>query len=310
MIKLTKYIYLSCGIFISLSCDIFVEYDNVFDPNDSRYVPPITEIIEAPAEGDTLSENNAFFQWRHADQNYWPDSLNNYRIPASIFYSYRINYKGWSPWVSGYDLLNEPRSYWAFDTTNGLHLFELTMMDDQDYMIEIKSQYPTNIIEEEWATRSFTVDALHGPALTVFPLASYSNPNDPFSISVKAEDLFQMMGLHILLDYEPEMLEMVTYNIESDEGEFLLESQAEYVTEFTFVEHDTLQGIFDFNIALAGGDPDGISGSGTVIEFVFYPKGIIGETSVVILPESTIRNIFNETTVNEIRSGLVVIQNE
>ncbi len=298
------------SLFISISCDIFTEFNNVFDPNDSRYLPPMTEFTEGPSEGDTLSENITLFQWRHTDSIYWPDSIDQYRIPASILYSYRINYQRWSPWVSGYDLLEDSIGYWVFDTTNGLHLFEMNMMDDQDYMFEVKSKYPTNIIESEWATRGFSVDALHGPALTMYPLRAIQSSNSSVTVSVKAEDVSQMMGIHVVIDYDPDMLELQSYHIQSEENEFLLESQAENIDDFTFVDHDTNNGLFDLNIALAGGDFNGVSGSGTIIEFVFSPMGITGETWIEILPESTIRNIYNETTMNEIRNGLVIIQNE
>lgn len=291
-----------------LSCDIFVEVDNVFDPQDVRYLPPMTEIFSGPGDGDTLSVNSVTYIWRHADSLYWPDSLGDYQIPAGISYSYRINYGAWSPWTSGHDLLSSPHSQWTFDIDLGTHSLVLASLDDQDYVFEVKSMYPTDITETGWPFRDFSIDALNGPALTMIPLRVYADSSSSFMMSVKAEDVVQMMGIHLLVDYDPIFLELTNYSIQSDEGEFLLENQVTDINEFTFVEHDTTDGLFDLSIALAGGDFTGVSGSGIIIDFIFTHIGMLGETSVDILPESTIRNMYNETTMNEIRSGYVVVE--
>ncbi len=307
MKKTFQYISVLFVMIFWLSCDIFVELNNVFDPQDDRYFPPTTEFLSGPNPGDTLTQNVAVFTWHHPEPSYWPDST-GYLIPASIEYSYRVNFQSWSLWKSGFNLLEESNNHWTFETTSGTHSFEMIMLDDQDYVFEVKSRYPTDILEEEWPIRDFKVDALEGPSLTTVPLLVYANTTENFTVSVKAEEVDQMMGTHILIEYDPEVLTLNSYQLQSEEDEFLLQSNAINIEEFTFIDHNAITGIFDLNIALAGGSFNGVSGSGNIIEFNFSSIQAVSETFVTILPESTIRNIYNETTVNEIRSGIVVIQ--
>jgi hypothetical protein len=287
--------------------DIFGEVDNIFDPANPNYSDPQTTIVTGPGNNQVLDTTLVIFQWRHADPAYWVDSTGDYQIASEILYSYRLNFGAWSPWTSGQYLLTNPYPIWSFDVTTGLHTLRIEGLEDRDYTFEVRSMYPTNIQEENWPTRRFVVDAMEGPAVIMSPAVIYADSGATFIMAVKVIEAVDLMGIHVKVAYSPDFLVIRDYMIRSDSTDFLLQSQAQFIEEFTFIDHDSTTGIFDLNIGLAGGTVTGVSGSGVVVRFLFSHIGPRGESTIEILPESSLRNVYNEPTLNLTRNGRVVV---
>lgn len=294
-------------ILVFAACDLFVNIDNLFDPENPDYLPPQTAIISGPGEGEVLDTNTVTFSWRHADSTYWADTSGSSNVPSRIEYSYRLTGLDWSSWESGESLWYLPYEHWSYEDSTGLHSVTLGPLEDGLQLFEVRMKYPTEIFEYNWPMRSFTISAMEGPALYVSPMQTYIDSGDAFSSLVRVLDAQDLMGIHLKLDYDPSFVRLREYSLYSDTTDFLLQSLADHLEDFMFIENDTTAGKFDLSIGLAGGNFTGVSGTGTLIELVFDHVGSRGNSVIQILPESTLRDVNNNTTLNEIGDGYVTV---
>lgn len=292
---------------IFAACDLFVNIDNVFDPESPDYKPPQTAIFSGPEDGAIVDTNTVTFSWQHADSTYWADTTTAENVPARILYSYRLTGLDWSSWESGESLWDAPYEHWTYEDGTGKHFLILGPLEDGLQLFEVRMKYPTEIFEYNWPMRTFTVDAMEGPALIISPMQTYVDSGAAFYSLGRVLEAEDLMGIHLKLDYDPAFLSLREYSLYSDTSDFLLQSLAEYLDDFTFVEHDSALGIFDLNIGIAGGNFTGVSGSGTIVELVFDHIGPRGSTVIEILPESSLRDVNNNTTLNEIGDGHVTV---
>ena len=135
---------------------------NSFDPNDPSYQPPETTIVGGPEVGEIVGDADVAFSWNGNE--------------GVTEYSYRLDeaarpdqgvWSGWAPATSAtFELLNEG-----------------------DYTFSVKARYPTGIQEAQPKTRTFTVDAVEGPALMLYPRSQTVQVGETFSVQVMLEDV-------------------------------------------------------------------------------------------------------------------------
>jgi hypothetical protein len=281
--------------------------DNLFDPEHPDFRNPETFIISGPSEGEIIQTNTVVFSWQHADASYQIDTLSTANIAGRIEFSYRLTGRSWSEWQSGESLWYSPYSHWLYDEFTGIHTLTLGPLADGPQLFEIRMKYPTEVFEYNWPMHSFTIDAMEGPALMISPMQTYIDSGAVFYAHARVLDAVDLMGVNLKLQYDPTMLTIREYSLFDDSLDFLLQSYADYINDFTFINHDPVTGLFELTIGIAGGNFTGVSGSGALIQFTFDHVGDRGNTTIEILDESTLRDVNNITTLNEIGDGHVTV---
>ncbi len=288
-------IFFACRAF-----NVFGEVNNPFDPSSADYVPPQTEFVGGPALDEVLHESQVTLQWRHANPLYRPTDSTGYTVAAAVEFAYRINSGKMSEYKSGRELLRDSLSYWTFDTLTGIHTFNLNGLEDRQYIFTVICRYPTDIDEGSGKFKRFTIDALQGPGLILSPAIINLEDGGRFILTLKVIDVVDLMGVLGSIDYDSSQFLVEDYLYYSDSTDFLMQSMASNLGDFTFIEDEN--GIFTINIALAAGSGNGVNGSGDIVQLTMKHIGIPGNKTISILPESALRNTSNE-------DQLILIQN-
>ena len=304
---LIKNIILSGFLLVIYSCgplEVDIEVVNLFDPADANYSMPETEVLDWPTEGHTIDSTSAVFTWRHSDPNYHYDATHEVDYAERIFYRYRLNTSTWSPWNSGKALLQQDLHFWSFDTLTGLHVLQLDYLEDIDHNFAVMSKYPTNIQEDDWPTISFTVDAFDGVELLISPGQVFADSGTVFYVNAKLIDVTDFMGIHLDVSYDNSFMQLLDYALESDSTDFLLQSAGHLIN---FIDNDTQNGRFQLDLGVAGGAITGVSGTGNIVRLIFEHTGPREESVISISSESTVRDVYNNSVIEHIFSGVVSI---
>jgi len=302
-----KIIILSGFLLVVYSCgqlEVDIEVVNLFDPADADYSSPETEVLDWPAAGLTVDSTSAVFTWRHSDPNYYYDPTHDVDYAERIFYRYRLNTSIWSPWYSGEELLQQDLGFWTFDTLTGLHVLQLDYLEDINYNFEVMSKYPTNIREDEWPNISFMVDAFEGVELLISPGQVFADSGTVFYVNAKLIDVTDFMGIHLDVSYDNSFMQLQDYALESDSTDFLLQSAGHLIN---FIENDTENGRFQLDLGVAGGAVTGVSGTGNIVRLIFEHTGSRGQSIISISSESMVRDVYNDSVIEHIFSGVVSI---
>ena len=304
---LIKNIILSGFLLVVYSCgqlEVDIEVDNLFDPADADYSIPDTEVLDWPTAGHTINSTSAVFTWRHSDPNYHYDATHEVHYAERILYRYRLNTSIWSPWHSGESLLQQDLGFWIFDTLTGLHVIQLDYLEDIGYNFEVLSKYPTNIQENEWPNISFMVDAFDGGELLISPGQVFADSGTVFYVNVKLIDVTDFMGIHLDVSYDNSFMQLQNYALESDSTDFLLQSAGHLIN---FIDNDIDDGHFQLDLGVAGGAVTGVSGTGNIVRLIFEHTGPRGQSVISISSESTVRDVYNNSVIEHIFSGVVSI---
>ncbi len=302
-----KIIILSGFLLVVYSCgqlEVDIEVVNLFDPADADYSNPETEVLDWPAAGLTIDSTSAVFTWRHSDPNYYYDPTHEVDYAERIFYRYRLNTSIWSPWYSGEELLQQDLGFWTFDTLTGLHVLQLDYLEDIDYNFEVMSKYPTNIREDEWPNISFMVDAFEGVELLISPGQVFADSGTVFYVNAKLIDVTDFMGIHLDVSYDNSFMQLQNYALESDSTDFLLQSAGHLIN---FIDNDTENGRFQLDLGVAGGAVTGVSGTGNIVRLIFEHTGSRGQSVISISSESMVRDVYNNSVIEHIFSGVVSV---
>lgn len=304
------WLFLFCVFMSSLlidSCgDIMGEINNLFDPRSPDYLPPQTVIVAGPAEGITLDTADVTFIWRHANSAYWPDTTdtgNVYDYAGRIFYSYRVD-NAWSDWISGEMVRGSDMPNHTYEENTGKHIIQLRGLEDGPHRFEVRSKYPSDMEESFWPIRNYSINAIDGTAMIVSPGYVYPDSGSTFVIEIKIIDVTDLLGAHLVLNYDAAILSVVGYNIKTEENDLLTLSNGD---SLEFVENDAEAGRFDASVVIIGGTVTGISGSGILARIRFQHIGQTGLSDLEIAPESSLRNVYNEELLEIRRGGHVVV---
>lgn len=306
---LQKY-YLTFSIILMLvwSCiktDIVPDIENLFDPDDPDYSAPSTAIISGPLNGDLFNSNEVTFTFRHSNSLYWPDSSNALtRIPHKILYSFRVDSRNWSTWFSGDDIIQKNLSFWKYDTTTGMHTLTLTNLEDKHYRIELRCKYPTNFTESNWPSIEFDINVEEGSELFISPSHAYIDSGNTFFVYARLNDVIDFIGTHIELTYSTEDLKLENYFLEDDSDDFLLQSDGYIIS---FIESDISGGTFTMDLAVAGGNVTGVTGSGKLIRFMFSHRGPIQDSTINLNETCTVRDVYNNSVLQRVQSGIITV---
>ena len=160
-------------VLLFLSCDTDQVEDLLSGFSDEN-IPPITTINQTVA---TYYSSSVNLNWTG---NEYATSF-RYRLEPLSYTDVVMTYTNWSEW----------------DTLNTV---TFTNLDEGSYNFYIKSRYT---IENEEIPKliTFSINAIAGPALRIYPLYKQVSPNEIFNVYIYVEDVVDLGGLEMHLSY-------------------------------------------------------------------------------------------------------------
>ena len=231
---------------------------------------PTVSFTEVPDEGAVLSDARVSFRWIGGH-------------PGVSEFAYRLDGENWSGWMPGTSLTR--------------------LLDEGPHTFVVKGCYPP---EPDFAgresaeiSRTFTVDAIHGPALWLKPRWTTVDVGDTVMLSVMAEDITDLMLAHLEVAFDGTKLSWV----DAKQGSFLSLNGAEVVF---LVKVDQVQGRSILDLGAAGGQPHGVSGSGVMSVLHFRTHGQ-GTVEVTLTDKVKVRDSANRPLMLNAREPSVLV---
>jgi len=228
-------------------------FDNPIDPDSPDHVAPQISITGGPAEGSTVTSSSVTFSW----SGNTGATLFQIRVTGG---AYGI---GWTPW-SG--MFSNEWSPWTSDTS-----VTLDFLDELNYTFEVTAGYPSDAgggDPDEWDTtpesRTFTVNALTGPALRLSPRITSVSQNVTFDLDIIAEDVTDLTMLNMRIVWNTANIQ---YASGWEVGSFLGSNGGDILNLGTTGEEGA--GAWDLAIGVAGGNPPGVTGTGVIATLHF-----------------------------------------
>lgn len=223
--------------FILVQCtlveDELPQIGNPLDPNDPNFIPVETIILEGPADNDTLTTHTVTFRWS-GNENV-------------VEYSTQLDGQGWQEW--------------SVDTT-----LSFSYLDEGIHTFKVKGRYHEEAEDETPASRLFVIDAVQGPALIFSPRLQEIAGGSIVSIDVYAEEVQDLIALNAIIEFDKEYLKFESATVY--EGSLDLLTKNGGSVSRILKQEDGLNAI-NANLAIVGGSPYGVSGSGSLIQLRF-----------------------------------------
>ena len=237
-------------VLILFSCKQNPVFDNPYDEdNNPDYETPETSIINNSIDGTTVETSIVTIEWE-----------GNEFVSE---YSYKYDESEWSEWTS---------------TTS----YDLEYLDEGGHSFSVKGRY-INLVEDETpATVLFTVDAVKGPGLRIFPLYIEVENDDSFELYLYGEDLAEVVFAEIHIGYDQSIISLIKVG----KGDLLSNDD----DSILIVDQD--DGEVSINIASNFTNQDGLNGTGALVKLTFNIV-LIGNSEVSINTNSTFLNIDN-----------------
>ena len=247
-----------------------LEFDNDLDPENPGFIPPETSII-SPVDGAELNQHSQITV-------IWEGNAED------MEFQYSLDNEDWSAWSS------------ATVTT-------LDYLDEGSHIFLVQGRHASGMVEEWPDTLNITVDAIDGPSLRIEHLYTEAAHSTIFTVDVVAEDVELVAGAGIVLEYNGDAMELQNLDI----GDFFSLNNGEIIsfdTLATSAGTTTLR----LDVATYGGDPDYVTGTGTIATLEFLAK-ISGEYEIQFNDETTLRKANNALiTTKELVDGIVNIE--
>ena len=173
-----------------------------------------------------------------------------------------------------------PHSWAEWDTTSitSVDFFDL---DEGAYTFYISGRYDADNIEVT-KTLSFTINAISGPSLRIYPLSQFAQPGEKIDVYLyveEVEDESAVTGLHVDIQINTDELEFDTSEYE----------QGELVTDFTGTTIWPSSPRYDngsTTMSIDGvADGNGLYGTGSIAKFSLEILGTSGTFNIKILTE-------------------------
>ena len=167
-----KYSFHLLFIILFLSCEVVQVEDLLGDFSDEN--SPITTLNTTDA---IYNSSSVSFSWIG---NEFANSF-SYRLEPLSYIDTVKTYISWSEW----------------DTVN---MVTLTNLDEGSYNFYIKSRYTIENVEIPRSV-NFTVNAIEGPALRVYPLFQQVSLGESYNVYIYIEDVVDLGGMELHLSY-------------------------------------------------------------------------------------------------------------
>ena len=160
------------GIWVACNETPIGEYENPLDPESESYIPPKAQIESGPENTQVLSKDEIQFSWTGNA----PKGQSQFKY-----------------------ILKGPKEISKDWTTNTQTT--LSHLDDGRYSFQLLEKYSSGDIQEDTTQRSFTIDAVEGPALRMEPFHLQTEKDQRFDIRVFAEEVEDLYGAHLSITY-------------------------------------------------------------------------------------------------------------
>ncbi|MCX6132221.1 MAG: cohesin domain-containing protein [Ignavibacteriales bacterium] len=229
---------------------------------------PVTTITQGPAQGSVLATSSATFRWS-----------GNSEVGA---FSCRLNGGTWSFWST------------RTDTT-------IDDIDDGSCLFEVKSRHKNNITEEQnFPTRSFSVDAIQGPAAIFYPRRKAVTVSQSFTYDIRAEDVSGLLGCKLAMTYDPAIIKIDTI-VAGD----LVKKNGGFAESYLTRDPSGVKVVFE--AVILGGTPKGVTGSGALATLTCRVVGAQQANLVFVQTETLYRDTGNKPlTIRQLVGGKVV----
>ncbi len=118
--------------------------------------------------------------------------------------------------------------------------------------------------EPSWNNPFYPVE---GPAMLLNPQEIHLPVNTSFSISLRLEDVKDVMGIYAEIKYNTSVLSFVGFKVLDSKGSLLKSTGGEVLS---FIESDSKPDVIVANIGIAVGTPRCIKGSGNILRLDFH----------------------------------------
>jgi len=259
-----------CGIFF-LTCEEPLP-TSALDTGSSDYELPETTIVDGPSSTNITTISTVTFTF----------SGNELVTEFSYSLVFESGDQVWSDWFS--------------DST-----VTLEKLDEGSHTFYVKGRYSNEDEDPTPAEQSFTIDAVQGPSIRVFPQVITVKENSVFDIHVYAEEISEdgaVAGMEIQLEYDDQTLQ---YR-EISKGQLL----TDYLGTNIFIDEHT-SGDLTITIGITEeGSNEGLMGTGSLFSISFNAQAV-GISNINII-SAELRDPENNTiTINQQISGSINI---
>ena len=293
---------------VSWQCqDLAGTLDSPYDPSSAGYIAPETEILSGPGNGSTVHTDSVVYIWHHPNTVFSAGTMSGWVDAGRLLFAFRINHTVWSPWQSGKAVLQSDDPYWSFDTTTGYHKLILNNLEDGSTEIEIRCMYPTNIEEENWPDRTFTVQSQSEPAIILSPSNVYIDSSNALVLNAQLEGVTNAYEIQCNLKYDPEFVELTSYEFYSDSSNFTTDLSPDSLITFSTVNSLPDTGWVTCRTNLFDITNTGVSGSGVWLRMIFTHIGAKGYSTISVMPESDLLNSDSLSVLQETRNSHLTV---
>ena len=232
-----------------------------------NYADPQAMIDVGPDEGATINTNYVTFSW--------------YGVQSGSDFQYKLDGvdTAWSNWGA-----NTETTY--------------SYLDEGSYTFYVRERYNTGYEQEQTTSRSFTVDAITGPALVMKKQLVQVSNYSSFTVEIMVEEVTDLMGILIKIEFDQDSLEVSAI----EQGNFFGTDNPEGIAFITnSITEANEGGSVEINTSRLGGEPPGINGTGTIAKVIFQAN-ITGETEISFSTEDAcqMRDSYNNNIfINE-----------
>ena len=245
-------IFISCSL-VEDAPDA-TDYANVWDPSSQFYKPPETLLLQKPAS--LIKDHTTTFIWRSTRTG----SPKGISIDTSEYVNIAWSFK-----------INDG----TFTNVSTFRETTFTFLTDTLNTFEIRTHYPNGEIEDPPTKYEFRVDEIAGSSLRFHP-RKYANAKvgTAFEMEIYAEEVANLTGAKIVLEYDPDSLSIQSVTAPSDSDFIMAENGG--TTLFMPPEISNSLGTVTLNMAVAGAMPYTVDGTGklAIIRVVPLLSGI------------------------------------
>ena len=246
---------------------------NPFDPDNPDFELPYASVIGEVDIGEVIDTSAVTIIWRGNETAYE--------------YSYRYDL----------EIVETEWSAWTRDTS-----VILRYLDEGNYQFDLKARTNQTVpVEGDANSFHFSVDAVKGPAIMVFPRYKEVSVGEEFEIEILAEEVDSLMGTEIHVAFNPLVIRVksVAYS------PFLYEDLANGVS---FKEIDNENGTIEMVVVRSSGSEPTVSGTGAVA-ILEIEALTVGTTEIAFTDMCTFRNKDNlPIAIREKTIGIVLVE--
>lgn len=233
---------------------------NPFDPDNPNYIEPTVDLTSGPQEGAILTTDVVTFQWQGNNEN--------------MQFRYSFDDLVWSAYAD-------------------IAQVTFSNMDEFGHQFQLQGRYPS-LAEGLVISRSFTVDAIQGPALYVFPKHKSITAGEQFQMELWLDETTNIAGLSTQLIFAPAKLRIDAVDfLEAGQESVLLQNGGQLVT---FSEINNTTGTLQLDCAVVESVPHDVSGSGVIVRITFtHLSGT--DAALTLASSSSLQNSDGQTVV-------------